>query len=338
MSLPQQSGFAMPPEWAPHQRTFITWPIDDTTWPDELDEVRQAYARVAQAIARFEPVTMIVLPELAEEAAQLCGPSVDILPMEYDDSWIRDNGPTFLKNAAGEVAGVNWQFNAWGNKFPCELDNLVAPQLLDRFGIRRFDAPFVMEGGSIHVDGEGTLLTTEECLLNKNRNPHMTCEELGSQVGRYLGVEKIVWLKKGLYGDHTDGHVDNVACFARPGVVLLQVCSDSEDPNYAISRENLEILQEAVDAKGRSFEIIPIEQPPALHHNGVRMAASYINFYFVNGGIILPVFGGECAETDRQAEAVLARVFPDRTIVPVESRIILTGGGNIHCATQQMPK
>ncbi|MZP31153.1 agmatine deiminase [Heliobacterium undosum] len=338
MSLPQQSGFAMPPEWATHQRTFIVWPIDDTTWPDELDEVRQAYARVAQAISRFEPVTMIVLPELAEEAAQICGPSVDILPMEYDDSWIRDNGPTFLKNAAGEVAGVNWQFNAWGNKFPSELDNLVAPQLLEHFGIRRFDAPFVMEGGSIHVDGEGTLLTTEECLLNKNRNPHMTREELDAQVRQYLGVEKILWLKNGLCGDHTDGHVDNVACFARPGVVLLQVCSDPDDPNYAISRENLAILQQAVDARGRSLEIIPIEQPPVLHHKGVRMAASYINFYFVNGGIILPIFGGECAETDRQAEAVLARVFPDRTIVPVESRIILTGGGNIHCATQQMPK
>ncbi|ABZ84877.1 agmatine deiminase. putative [Heliomicrobium modesticaldum Ice1] len=338
MSLPQASGFAMPPEWAPHQRTFIVWPIDDTTWPDELDEVRQAYARVAQAIARFEPVTMVVLPELVEEAARICGPSVDILPMEYDDSWIRDSGPTFLKNAAGELAGVNWQFNAWGNKFPSELDNLVAPQLLDHFGIRRFDAPFVLEGGSIHVDGEGTLLTTEECLLNKNRNPHMTREELDAQVRQYLGVEKIIWLKKGLCGDHTDGHVDNVACFARPGVVLLQVCSDPEDPNYAISRENLEILRQAVDAKGRSLEIIPIEQPPALYHKGVRMAASYINFYFVNGGIILPIFGGECAETDRQAEAILARVFPDRTIVPIESRIILTGGGNIHCATQQMPK
>ncbi|MTV50495.1 agmatine deiminase [Heliobacillus mobilis] len=338
MDFPKDFGFRMPPEWAPHARTFITWPVCEETWPDELEDVRKAYAEVANAIAKFEPVTLIVRPELVSDAAKLCDPAVDIMPLDYDDSWIRDNGPTFVIDGQGHVAGINWQFNAWGGKFSWEKDNLVAPQILDHLDVRRFNAPFIMEGGSIHVDGEGTMLTTEECLLNPNRNPHMGRSDLEGELEKYLGVEKVIWLKTGLYGDHTDGHVDNVACFARPGVVLIQVCNDLDDPNYATNQENLEILRQATDSQGRKFEIIPIEQPPALYHHGDRMAASYINFYFVNGGIILPVFGGECAETDAKAAETLGKVFPDREIYKVHSRFILMGGGNVHCATQQMPR
>jgi len=247
---------------------------------------------------------------------------------------MRDNGPTFVVNTKGGIAGINWIFNAWGGKFPCEKDNLVAPKLLSHLGIECFDAPFVMEGGSIHVDGEGTLLTTEECLLNKNRNPQLSREEIEVFVKRYLNIEKIVWLKKGLYGDDTDGHIDNVACFARPGVILAQTCSNTDDHNFERSRETVETLKNATDAKGRTFEIIEIEQPPAYFYQGVRLTLSYLNFYFVNGGIILPVFG---ADTDSSAVSKLKQVFPDREIVTVNGLPIARGGGNIHCATQQMP-
>ena len=258
--------------------------------------------------------------------------------MEHNDSWMRDNGPTFLTNGKGEVAGVNWKFNAWGGKYsPWELDDLVAPTLLRQLAVPCFNAPLVLEGGSIHVDGEGTLLTTEECLLNKNRNPELKRAEIEELVKQYVNVEQIIWLKRGLYGDETDGHVDNIACFARPGCVILQTCSDPGDPNYAITKENLEILQKARDAKGRKLEIIQIQQPPAGFYQGSRLTLSYLNFYFVNGGIILPVFGGECTETDRLAEQTLQKAFPDREIVKVDGMSLIKEGGNVHCITQQMP-
>lgn len=332
--------FRMPAEWDAHERTFISWPVRDSMcFPQNYASVCRGYAEFVQAISEFEPVTVIVNPGESEAVkAIFTGLNVEVLAIRHNDSWIRDNGPTFLIDENGDRAGVNWRFNAWGGKYaPWALDDRVAPSMLDHFHVRRFDAPLVLEGGSIHVDGEGTLLTTEQCLLHPNRNPERTRSEIEDELRQFLNIEKVIWLKRGLSGDETDGHIDNVACFAAPGKILIQVCDDPEDENYEIARENLKLLSQATDAKGRKFEVIAIQQPPKREHNGTRLTLSYLNFYFVNRGVILPVFGGDAEETDRMAEQVLEDQFPDRTIRKVDGMAIIKEGGNVHCSTQQMP-
>ncbi|WP_040949887.1 agmatine deiminase family protein [Gorillibacterium massiliense] len=334
-------SYTMPAEWTEHERTFISWPIQDSMcYPDEYDAVCGGYAGLIEAIAEFEPVTVIANPEDAERVqARFANAWITVLAIPHNDAWLRDNGPTFVVGADGSLAGINWTFNAWGGKYaPWDLDDRVAPRILGHLGVGRIDVPLVMEGGSIHVDGEGTLLTTEECLLNPNRNPEKSREEIAETLANTLDIDSIIWLKRGLSGDETDGHVDNVACFAAPGKVILQVCDDPADGNYAITQENLEILRQAVDAKGRKLEIVPIQQPPLTTYGDKRLTLSYLNFYFVNGGIILPVFGGAAAETDRLAEETLSRVFPDRRIRTVDGMAVIREGGNVHCTTQQMPR
>ncbi|MDN5303358.1 MAG: agmatine deiminase [Fusobacteriaceae bacterium] len=336
---PKDEGFFMPAEWEERERTFMEWPCREEIWFDGILEAKQGYANIAKAIAEFEPIVMIVNKEDEDEARKMCGEKVEILVIEHDDSWVRDNGPTFIKNKDGELRGINWKFNSWGEKYlPYDKDDQVAKKLLNHYGVKSYDAPFVLEGGSIHVDGEGTLLTTEECLLNKNRNPHLTKKDIEDYLNKYLSIEKFIWLKRGLFGDETDGHVDNVACFAKPGVVVLQVCYDKNDPNYEITQENLEILRNFVDAKGRKLEIVEIEQPPARYMNGERLTLSYLNYYPVNGGIILPTFGGDAKEYDLKAKEILEKVYPDRKVVMIDGMPIIKGGGNVHCITQQMPK
>ena len=338
--VPSEFNFAMPPEWDKHERTFISWPVRESmVCPEDYGSVCEGYAGIVKAVSEFEPVTLIVNPGEAERVRPLfAGHAVTLLEVGHNDSWLRDNGPTFVRDPSGKLGGVNWQFNAWGGKYaPWDLDDAVAPAILEACGIQRFDAPLVMEGGSFHVDGEGTLITTEECLLNPNRNPHLSRGQIEAYLKQYLNVEKIIWLKRGLSGDETDGHVDNVACFAAPGKILMQVCDDPEDENYSITHENMAILQESTDAKGRPLEVIPVPQPPAVKIGDRRLTLSYINFYFVNGGIILPVFGGAAAETDRRAEQVLRAVFPERRIRTVDGMAVVKEGGNVHCITQQMP-
>lgn len=343
--------YAMPPEWAPHQRTFVSWPVQDSmVYPENFAAVQNWYLELVLAIAEFEPVAVLVNPEQLEQVqglfedrqAQPGCPAVneiDLLLIPHNDAWIRDNGPTFLMSSAGQLAAVNWQFNAWGGKYaPWDLDDAVAPAILAQYNVTRLDAPLVMEGGSLHVDGEGTLLTTEECLLNPNRNPSLSREQIETYVQAYLGIETIIWLKRGLAGDETDGHVDNIACFAAPGQVLIQVCDDPLDENYAITQENLAILAAATDARGRALEIVKIPQPPRAAYQGKRLTLSYLNFYFVNGGIILPVFGGPAAETDEQAAAILHGLYPERRIRRIDGMPIIPEGGNVHCTTQQMPE
>jgi len=337
---PRDLGFWMPAEWNAHQRTFISWPVQSSmVYPGDYPAVCRGYGQIVEAVAEFEPVTILVDPgDRGLAQSFISALDITFLEIKHNDSWLRDNGPTFVVNQAGDLGGINWRFNAWGGKYhPWDLDDLVAPALLDHLQLRRFDAPLVMEGGSIHVDGQGTLLTTEECLLNPNRNPHLGRAEIEACLGRYLGIEKVIWLKRGLSGDETDGHVDNVACFAGPGRVLIQVCNDPAMEDYAISQENLQILREAMDAQGRRLEIITLPQPPAQSYKGISLTLSYLNFYFVNGGIILPVFGGPAAETDRQALEVLQHNFPERRIVAVDGMAIIREGGNVHCMTQQMP-
>lgn len=334
-----ENRFFMPAEWERHERTLIEWPVKDSlVWPENYKEVCEGYATVAKAIASMEPVTMIVNEDTKEEARRLCGNEVELLIIPHNDAWVRDNGPTFIWNHSKKLSGINWKFNAWGEKYiPYNLDDELAPKVLEYYKVPKIDVPMVLEGGSIHVDGEGTLITTEECLLNVNRNPSLTREQIEEVVKEQLKISKIIWLKRGLFGDETDGHVDNIACFAKPGVILLQTCKDSNDPNCERTKENLEILKNATDAKGRKIEVVEITQPPIRYYNDERLTLSYLNFYFVNDGIILPVFGLDAHETDRKAEEVLQKVFPDRKIIPVDGMSLIKEGGNVHCITQQMP-
>ncbi|ASA25269.1 agmatine deiminase family protein [Paenibacillus donghaensis] len=337
---PKDLNYTMPPEWGRHERTFISWPVRESmVYPDNHEAVSQGYAEIIRAIAEFEPVTVVVNPDDQEQVARLVGGgNVTLLPIEHNDAWLRDNGPTFVVGDQGTLAGVNWSFNAWGGKYsPWDLDNKVAAQILEHLQLTRMDAPLVMEGGSIHTDGEGTLITTEECLLNPNRNPQLKKADIEQLVQQYTGTQSIIWLKRGLSGDETDGHVDNIACFAAPGTVIIQVCDDPQDENYAISQENLQILEQATDAQGRKLTIIKIQQPPQRLHEDSRLTLSYLNFYFVNDGIILPVFGGAAAATDKLAEQVLAELYPDRRIRTVDGMAVIAEGGNVHCTTQQMP-
>ncbi len=337
---PRDLHYKMPAEWSPHQRTFISWPVQENMcYPLEYEQVCQGYAEIITAVAEFEPVTVIVNPGDQDKADIYLGNlPVEYLTAAHDDSWLRDNGPTFVVNDLGEIAGINWRFNAWGGKYAAsDLDDRLAAAILEDIGVKCFDAPLIMEGGSIHVDGEGTMLTTEECLLNPNRNPKLNRTQIEEYLGLYLDVKKVIWLKRGLSGDETDGHIDNIACWAGAGKVLLQVCDDPADDNYAITQESRKVLAEATTARGHRLEIIEIPQPPAQFHEGRRLTLSYLNFYLVNGGIILPVFGGGAEATDRQAVEILSKVFPERRIRTINGTAIVKEGGNVHCMTQQMP-
>jgi agmatine deiminase len=333
-------NYYMPAEWEQHERTLMEWPVKASlVWPEDYDKVCAGYAEAAKAISGFEKVTMIVNADTAEEAEALCGDGIEYLTVPHNDAWCRDNGPTFLVNKEKRLSAVNWQFNAWGGKYlPYDLDNEVAARVLKHFQIRYLDAPIIVEGGSIHVDGEGTLLTTQECLLNKNRNPHLSKEQIEEEIKSRLDISRVIWLNRGLFGDETDGHVDNVACFARPGVVLMQTCYEPGDPNCEITKENMEILRNSTDAAGRTPEIIEIPQPPVRYYHGVRLTLSYLNFYIVNGGIILPVFGGNAESGDKNAAEIIRKVFPERRVTTVDGMALITEGGNVHCITQQMPK
>jgi len=280
-----------------------------------------------------------------------------VVEMSTDDAWLRDTGPTFVIDRKGRRRGVDWIFNAWGGLhgglyFPWDQDDLVARKVLEIEGADRYRAPFVLEGGAIHVDGQGTLLTTEECLLNPNRNPQLPRATLERLLQRYLGIEHIVWLGRGVYDDETDGHVDNLACFTAPGEVALTWCEDRDDPQYEISRDAYERLRTARDARGRPFKVHKLPQPGPLfataaeaagvdaiegsrpRRAGDRLAGSYVNFFIANRCIVMPLLD---PKRDRRARQVLAAAFPGREVTGIPAREILLGGGNIHCITQQVP-
>lgn len=335
MTAPVDLGFAMPFEGARHTRTWMGFPCREPLWHGKLAEARRAYAAVARTIARFEPVVLLANEADLSEARALAGPEVEVQPMSLDDSWLRDIGPTFLVDRAGMVAGADWMFNAWGRKWPdFENDAAVAFRIIESLGVKRFAASFVLEGGSIHVDGEGTLLTSEQCLLNPNRNPGLTRAEIEDNLKAWLGVSTIIWLGQGLENDDTDGHVDNLACFARPGVVLASSCEDPADPNHAVLEDNLARLRAATDAAGRKLEIVTLPIPSYREGGAGRLAVNYTNFYLPNGGVVAPSFDDP---NDARAADILARVFLDRQIVQVPALDILEGGGGIHCITQQQP-
>jgi agmatine deiminase len=357
MTTPLRDGFAMPAEWGPHDGCWMIWPERSDNWRLGGKPAQAVFAQVAAAIVEFEPVTMMVSARMWQAAAAKLPASVRVVEVSTNDAWARDVGCSFLVNDAGELAGVDWPFNAWGGLekglyFPWDLDDAVAAKMLRMERAKRYRAPKIIEGGAVHVDGEGTVLVTEACLLSGDRNPGATRQEMERVLKDYLGVAHVIWLGEGVPFDETGGHVDNLACFVRPGVVLLSWCDDPADPHYAVSRDAEARLKGARDARGRAIEVVRIPMPTPMFYTeeeaagidhvagmkrvaGERLAASYVNFYIANGAIIAPSFG---VPTDAPAEDVLKSLFPGRRVVMLPAREILLGGGNIHCITQQQPK
>ncbi len=348
----------MPAEWAPHDGCWMIWPERPDNWRLGAKPAQEAFAAVASAIARFEPVTMMVSARQFANARAMLPDSVRVVEVSSNDSWARDVGASFLLNANGELAGVDWPFNAWGGLqnglyFPWDLDDAIAAKMLQMERAERYRAPKIIEGGAVHVDGEGTVLVTEACLLAEDRNPGATRQEMERVLKDYLGASHVIWLGAGVPFDETGGHVDNLACFTRPGQVLLTWCDDAADPLYSVCRDAEARLLGARDAQGRSIEVVRIPMPTPMFYTaeeaagvdrqengmnrgaGERLAASYVNFYIANGAIIAPCFD---VPTDAAAEEILRGAFRDREVVMVPGREILLGGGNIHCITQQQPK
>lgn len=334
---PAAEHYRMPAEWVRHARTWMCWPCRLEVWggAQGLARARRATAGLAAAIARHEPLTLAVRPQDAGEAREFCGERIALFETPLDDSWARDSGPTFLSGRGR--AGIAWRFNAWGGKYqPFDKDAGFAARVLESAGAKIFRAPLVCEGGAIHVDGDGTLLTTEQCLLNPNRNPRLDRTEIERVLARYTGAQRIVWLPGKFLDEETDGHVDNIACFAAPGRVILGMPASRAHPDYAAVVAAKMLLESARDAKGRAFDIVEIGQPrnERADWRGRSLAASYVNFYLANGAVIAPAFDDPA---DESARKVLAGCFPGREIVQIDARAIVEGGGGIHCITQQEP-
>jgi agmatine deiminase len=320
-----------PAEWEPHERTIMGWPCRPELWGETMDQARADYATVANAIAAFEPVTMIANPGAdAADARAACTAGVEIVELALDDSWLRDCGPIYVVNDAGASrTAVHFGFNAWGEKFPpWDHDAAVGRLIAEHLGDPVVKGGMVLEGGSILTDGAGTLLTTEQCLLNPNRNPSMSRAEIEATLRQRLGVETILWLGMGLVEDRdTDGHVDLIAAFTKRGEVLLQTVAE-DNPNHPHTRHNLSVLADA------GVHVIEMPYLPYATVAGETVAGSYLNFYLCNGGVIVPVAG---ADTDAPALEIIDGCYPGREVVPVPGLVLAYGGGGPHCITQQVP-
>lgn len=332
----------MAPDWAPHARCWMAWPCRGASWGGELDEARRAYAEVARAVARYEPVTMIARPDLVATASLYCGPGVSVLPMAHDDSWTRDTGPCFLTGARGTVAGVAWRFDGWGGLHPDHgQDARMARRILDHVGAPAYEGGLVLEGGAaVQVDGEGTCLAGAATVLDARRNPGVGREAAEAIFRAQLGAERVIWLPHGLVDDETGGQLDNVAAFARPGVVLALATEDRSDPCYTRLAENLDVLRAAVDARGRTLEVAPVPLPrararrPRPDGDARRLPLSHLSCYLANGAAIVPRFDDA---TDQAARKLLAQVWPDRELVEVDALEIVEGGGGLRAITLPQP-
>ena len=331
----QATQLRMPSEWEAHERTVMSWPTLREIWGGAFDQAKNEYAATARAIVRFEPVLMVVNPGDESDAVNRCGPGIEIVSIPIDDSWMRDSGPIITCDAQSRRIGIHFQFNGYGDRFSHAQDRFVGPHVLEHLKIDNQPSELVLEGGSISVDGAGTLVTTEQCLLNANRNPGWTRQEIECELRSQLGVEKIIWLRWGRLEDlHTDGHVDLVCMFIRPGVVIAQGCDDPRDPNHERLQANLCVLRSATDANGNQLQVVELPLLPLVEIGSQKVMVSNANFYFVNGGLIVPVAGGP---DDDAVLALFRRTFPEREIVGLPSRAIALGGGGTHCITQQIP-
>ncbi|HEL1761187.1 TPA: agmatine deiminase [Streptococcus suis] len=359
IECPKAAGYRMPAEYESHHGTLMVWPTRPGSWPFDGQGAKKAFSLVIKNIAESEQVYLLVGEAHREEAQSMLGDGVTYLDIPTNDAWARDTGPTVLVHENGRALSVDWAFNAWGGSYDglyqdYEADDQVASRFSQAIGLPVYDAhPFVLEGGAIHSDGEGTILVTESCLLSPGRNPHLTKDQIEQVLLDTLGAEKVLWLPYGIFNDETNEHVDNVATFVGPAEIVLAWTDDEADPQYAMSKADLDYLEKQVDAKGRKLIVhkLPIPKHPILITEedlpgyvyeageeertvGERLAASYVNFYISNGAVLVPQFDDE---HDAQALHLLAQLFPTRKVVGIPARDILLGGGNIHCITQQIP-
>lgn len=357
-TTPRQDGFRMPGEFEPQERVWMIWPERTDTWRDGAKPAQGAYAKVAEAVSRFTPVTMLVSARQYGNCRARLPEDIQVVEMSSNDAWCRDTGPSFLVNDRGDLRACDWKFNAWGGLtdglyFPWDQDDLVAGKICALEQIPRYRTEdFILEGGSISVDGEGSVLTTEMCLLSRGRNRDMTKEQIEKKLMEYLNCEKVLWLKEGIDPEETNGHVDDVACFARPGEVICIYTEDEAHPFYRTARETYRQLCSMTDAKGRRLKVHKLcltKRPVVLEgadtidcvpgarprKNGELCIASYMNFLITNQGVIVPQYGDE---NDGLALAQLRMIFPHHTVTGVKTREIVYGGGNIHCITQQQPR
>jgi agmatine deiminase len=345
---PAELGYYMPAEWQRHIATWLTWPKDPLTWPDRVPQVEEIYLQMMAALAPNEIVNLLIDDDATEQSVRLrCkfpgAENVRFVQIETVDSWIRDYGPNFLVNARGELAYNDWIFNAWGNKYEeLKKDSSIPARLESILRVPRFEPGLVMEGGSIEVNGAGCVLTTEQCLLNPNRNPDLNQAQIEQYLKDYLGVEKVLWLKEGIVGDDTDGHIDDIARFVSPSCIVCAVEEDPADKNYELLDDNLRRLEAMSDAHGDNFEIVPLPMPGVVagsseagERNLERLPASYANFYIANQVVLVPIFGHA---NDKRALQTLQSVFPDRSVVGIDCEPLVWGMGTIHCVTQQQPK
>jgi agmatine deiminase len=334
----------MPAEWMPHRATWLAWPHNRETWPTQLETVREVWVRIIQALALNEQVVLLVNDEqtrqdviLRLKTVRAVMKNISILKIPTVDVWMRDYGPTFLTRGGGEnpLALNDWIFNGWGRKYRAyEDDDRVARDMATLLQVPVFNHSVVLEGGSIEVNGAGTCLTTEQCLLNRNRNPDMSRGEIEQFLKDALGVSHLIWLGEGIIGDDTDGHIDDIARFINPTTVVCVLETNSNDENYAPLRENYERLQGARDQNGHRLSVVTLPCPGPVDYDGLRLPASYANFYIANEGILAPVFDDP---NDYKALGILQELFPERRVVGLPCKALVAGLGAIHCVTQQEP-
>lgn len=357
-TTPKQDGFYMPAEFEKHDGCIIIWPERSDSWSYGAITARKYFTEVATAISQSESVTVCASANQYDNARQMMGENIRVVEMSSNDSWARDYAPTFLIDKNGNRRGVDWGFNAWGGLydglyFPWDKDNAMARKICDLMSTDVYNMrDFILEGGSIHTDGEGTILTTEACLLGKGRNPSIGRDEIENNLLEYLGAEKVIWLERGIFNDETNEHIDNICAFVAPAEVVLAWTDDKSDPQYELSKSCYDILVNSTDAKGRKIKIHKLPIPSNIYVTkeecmglddmdgeptrveGERLAGSYVNFYISNGAIIMPTFNDP---NDKIAYEILSSLFPTRQVVKIYARDILLGGGNIHCITQQIP-
>jgi len=336
-----KADFRMPAEWEPHAATWMAFPHNPDTWPGCLPEAQSEYEKLIAELSRFERVELLVCSdELSERVGRFAQrlPNADRVLLHRipsNDVWMRDIAPTFVRDASGSLVAIDWTFNSWGGKYPpWDLDDAVAARVAELCGVPRVRPGLVAEGGALEVDGEGTLLVTEPTFLTPTRNPGVSRATVEGRFHELLGAKRVIWLGEGIEGDDTDGHVDDVARFARPGVVVCAREPDRSDPNFAPLEEMAQRLRNARDAAGRSLHVIDLPMPAPVLAQGEYLPASYANFYVCNGAVLVPVF--DCPN-DKPALDVLRGVFPGREIVPIPSRTLVRGLGAVHCLTQQQP-
>jgi agmatine deiminase len=343
---PAQLGFHMPAEWSPHTATWLTWPKDPETWPDRVEQVQKIFLQMIAALTPHEKVNLLVDDESTEDSVRRravfpSAANIQFHHVETVDSWIRDYGPNFLIGSNGQLAFNDWIFNAWGNKYEeLKRDDQIPKILASRLDAIRFEPGIVLEGGSIEVNGAGCVLTTEQCLLNQNRNPHLDRETIEKHLNDYLGVQKVLWLGEGVVGDDTDGHIDDIARFVSSNSIVCVVEEDPADANYELLQENLERLRHMTDLNNTHFQIVTLPMPGIVGgsstdtRNLERLPASYANFYIANNVVLAPVFGHN---NDLRAVETLQSLFQTRRVVPINCEPLVWGLGTIHCVTQQQP-